>query len=307
MAHETVVEQNPGAGNAPGAVGDTTQVSSQNTGTRADTNRVATDQNTNTQNDQTVKEKTYSFKEDRSDWIPRTRLNDESGKRTKLEQELAVIKSQLDDRDKKLKAALGIEVPSADEQELQEVREALYKVNPKLKLLDQLDEQQLERILGAAESAESTTKAQWARHREEMLGSLTDIASDLLNVDKPSDAQVKRLHRAFREEAREQAALRAKAEQSQDPTYDFENDFVARYERGDEKLLKEFAKSFLDEWGIPARRAVTTSVIQRQNRPVPRGERQRSHLTQGPPKIDYNDDNAFKEAMKVARNGGGDV
>ena len=128
-----------------------------------------------------------------------------------------------------------------------------------------------------------------------------------MNVEKLSEPQVKRLHRAFKEEAREQATARAKAERAEDTTYDYNNDFVARYERGDKKLLQEFAKAFLDEWGIPARRSVSASVVGRQNRPVPRGERNRSMQTQGPPKINYNDEDAFKAAMVTARQGGGDV
>lgn len=254
-----------------------------------------------------AKEKVYSFKEDRSDWTPRSRLTEESGKRQKLEGQLAQIQSQLDDRDKKLRLALGMEIPSKDEQELQEAREALYKVNPKLRLLDNLDEEQIQRLLDAADTATSTSKAQWERHKHEMLLDLKDTAADLLNVDKLSEAQQKRIERAFKEEAREQSMVRARAERSEDPNYDYENDFVTRYERGDKTLLKEFAKAFLTEWGIPARRAATASEFGRQNRAVPNGGRTRTPLVQGPPKIDYNDDKAFAAAMATARRGGDEV
>ena len=290
-----------------GGAGDTnTQTQTRADGSRADTSRVADATSEQTQDDK-PKDKSFSFKEDRSDWIPRTRLNEESGKRTKLEQEVAELRKQSELNEKRVRLALGLEVPSKDEQETQEAREALYKLNPKLKLLDQLDENQLQRILDAADSATESTRAQWKRHSSDMLSDLEGEASELLGVDALSEAQTKRLHRAFREEAREQGSLRAKAERAEDAAYDYDNDFVARYERGDKTLLREFAKAFLDEWGIPARRAVTTSAVQRQTRPVPRGERSRSHLTQTPPKIDYNDDKAFRDAILATRQDGGSV
>ena len=310
MANENVTG-NPAdaaaaAAAAAGADDKNTQNQTRNDGNRADTSRVADDKGDNSTTD-TSKEKSYSFKEDRSDWIPRNRLNEESGKRTKLETQLAEATAKAELHEKRLRIALGVEIPNKEDQEAAEIREAMYKANPKLKLLEKLDEATIERILGAADSATTAVQAQWARHRDGMLGNLQEEAADLLGVEKLSEAQSKRLERAFREEAREQAQIRARAEEKQDSTYDFENDFVSRYERGDKKLLVEFAKSFIDEWGIPARRTATASAFERQNRPVPRGGRVRTSLTQGPPKIDYNDDDAFRTAMLAARTGGGEV
>ena len=275
-----------------------------NDGNRAETNREGQQQ---AQQQQKQAEKFFQFKEDRSDWVPRTRLNEESGKRTALETRAAEAERRAELNEQRLRIAMGLEVVKPEDKEANEVREALLKTYPKLALLEKLDEEQLERVLGAADSAEQATKAQWARHTAGMLDNLTEEATDLLGVDKLSDAQTKRLHRAFREEAREQAIARAAAAKNNDSTYDFQNDFVSRYERGDKKLLTEFAKAFVDEWGIPVRRAANASALSRQGRPTPRGGRERTPLTQGPPKIDYNDDNAFKAAMISGRNGGGEV
>lgn len=303
MANENVTG-NPGGNEQPGAGGNPPIESPKPSATGPTPAGQGNEPGGNPPNE--PKEKSYSFKEDRSDWIPRTRLNEESGKRTKLETELAQARAAVELNEKRLRIAMGLEVVPKEDQEAAEIREALYKANPKLKLLDRLDEDTIERILGAAESATTATQAQWARHRDGMLSNLEEEAADLLGVEKLSEPQTKRLQRAFREEAREQAQARAKAEQNQDATYDFDNDFVSRYERGDKKLLQEFAKSFIDEWGIPARRQANASAFDRNNRPVPRGGRVRTPLTQGPPKIDYNDDDAFTKAMIAARNGGGD-
>jgi hypothetical protein len=306
MPPETVTSGNPDNTNVSGAGGDNTPIVPQNNGNRADTSRVA-DVTGGNPPLETTKEKTFSFKEDRSDWIPRTRLNEESGKRTKLESDLAQARTQAEMNEKKLRIAMGLEVVKPEDQEAAEIREALFKAHPKLKLLERLDEDTIDRILGAADSATSATQAQWNRHRDGMLSTLKEDAAELLGVEKLSDAQAKRLDRAFREEAREQAQARARAAEAQDSTYDFANDFVMRYERGDKTLLQEFAKSYIEDWGIPARRQANTSAFDRQNRPVPRGGRSRTTLTTGVPKIDYNDDNAFKNAMIAARTGGGEV
>jgi len=293
-------EQIPGAENQPAPGADTGKpaVQPQNNGSRADTSRVEDGQR------QEPKDKGFTYKEDRTDWVPRPRLNEESAKRTKLEQSVTQLQQELELRDKRLRLAMGLEVPTKEDQELNEMREGLYRLNPKLKLLDRLDEESIERLLHAAESAESTSQATWARHREEQLASLDIEVADLLGVDKLTEAQAQRLRRDFRSHAREEAAKRERAERTQDPNYDFQKDFVSRYERGDKSLLKEFAKSFIDEWVTPARRQASASAVTRFGRPVPRGERTRMPLTQGPPKIDYNDENAFKNALLAGRRGG---
>lgn len=278
-----------------------------NDGNRADTNRAGQQQQQQPQDgDQRrgADGKVYTFKEDRGNWVPPHRLSEETGKRTKLETELAALRQQHELNEKKIRILAGVEPVNEDDAKAAEIREALFKTYPKLRLLEKLDESQLERILGAADSAESATKAQWDRHRTIMLADLEEEAADLLGVDKLTEAQVKRLHRAFREEGRDNAVRRAQAEQLQDSTYDYDNDFVSRYERGDRALLREFAKSFIEEWGIPARRQANASMVRQGGRPTPRGGRERTPLTQGPPKINYNDDKEFGAAMIAGRRGG---
>lgn len=306
MATEVVVEQKPDQQQQSGADDKNTQ-QTRNDGTRADTSRVADDKGVVDSKDQPPKEKTYSFKEDRSDWIPRTRLNEESGKRTTLEKEVTQLRTEIETERKRVRAALGIETPNKDEAELQETRELFFKTFPEFGHLKDLSKDDIAEILEAARDARGSSQATWTRHREEMRVELDDIAAEMLRTDKLTEQQSKRLWRAFREEAREQAVVRAKAERAEDSTYDYENDFVARYERGDKALLEEFAKAFYDEWVTPARRTATAAVVNRGTRPVPRGERTRPAITQGPPNIDYNDDNAFKKAMSAARSGGGEV
>jgi len=127
---------------------------------------------------------------------------------------------------------------------------------------------------------------------------LNDLESEVatgMNVDKLTPTQQRRLQSAYREEAF--AALQVR-KQGGDPS----NDFIARHERGDKTLIKEFSKAFLEDFYVPARRQATSSVVNRNSRPVPRGERTRQSMTQAPAKIDYNNKDAFKQALLDARN-----
>lgn len=299
--------QNPDPQQQQSGADDANAQSQQNSGSRADTSRVADDQGGGT-SDQGGggDKKKFTFAEDRSDWVPRTRLNEESGKRTTLETQFAELKKQHEVNEKRLRIAMGVETLDPEDARAAEARDALYRLNPKLRLLDQLDESTIERLLSAASTAESTVSATWARHRDEMFSTLESEVADLLNVDKLTEAQVARLHRDFKAYGLEQGHKRERAERAQDSTYDLENDFVARYERGDQKLLKEFAKAFIDEWVTPARRQNHASEIRRNIRPVPRSGRERQAVVHELPKINYNDEDAFKGALLNARRGGED-
>ena len=240
-------------------------------------------------------EKTFSFKEDRSDWIPRTRLNEQTTKFTAAEQRAIAAEAALAKEQGRVRALSGLETPSAEEADATAIREALYKAVPGIKLLETLTQEQLEDVLEAAQGAKATTQASWERHATTMLGGLEEEATAIMGVDKLTPTQSKRLQSAYREEAF--AALQARRAGG-DPS----NDFIARHERGDKTLLKEFAKAYLDDFYVPAKRQVTSGVVQRNSRPVPRGERTRTQLAQGEQKIDYNDKNAFKNALLAARN-----
>ena len=310
MAIVDGVEQKPDLQQQQSGAGDTTIQQPRNDGNRADTSRVVDAKSGVPQDgDQRkgVDGKVYTFKEDRGSWVPPHRLSEETGKRTKAETEAAQLRQDLDIERKRVRAALGVETLNKDDAELQETRELFFKTFPEFGHLKDLSKDDIAELLDAAREARGSANATWARHREEMRAELDDVAAELLRTDKLTEQQSKRLWRAFREEAREQAQARAKAERAEDSTYDFENDFVARYERGDKTLLEEFAKSFNEEWVTPARRTATAAVVTRGTRPVPRGERTRPAITQGPPNINYNDDDAFKKAMGAARSGGGEV
>lgn len=249
-------------------------------------------------------EKTYSFKEDRSDWVPRTRLNEVSGKLTKLETETLTLKQQLELAEKRTRALAGLDPADPKSKETEEVRAAILQLFPGLGHLGNLSQEELTEVLEAAREARSSSQATWQRHATGMLTDLYSEAARELDVEKLTETQQKQLKRAYREEAtsavQEREAAMRRGERQTLETLPTDNDFVARHERGDKTLLKEFAKAFIADWYEPARRSVTAR-LERQGRAVPKGDRVRSVVTQGAQQLDLNNNTDFKKALIAAR------
>lgn len=241
----------------------------------------------------------FSYKEDRSDWVPRHRLNDTT---TKFEGKIKELTDQIAAHQDRVQKAFGFEKPDEEAQRNDEIKSALLKVFPNLKALETMTPEKIDELITAADGARTTTQAQWERHATSMLTTLESEVAKTIGADTLTPTQQKNLRRAYREEARDCLNARNAAAQQGAP-YDASNDFLARHERGDQTLLKEFAKAYLDDWFEPARRRVTADVTRRQGRPVPRGERARTQIAGGAPKIDYNDPKSFKEALLAARAG----
>lgn len=249
-------------------------------------------------------EKTFSFKEDRTDWTPRHRLNEESTKRTAAEKERDDYKAKLEAAEKRTRIALGVEEVDAKTKDAEEIRNAIYALIPEIGALKGLTQDQLQEVLEAARVARTSASATWERHTSSVLDLLDTEASDSMKVEKLTPTQQTRLRRAYRDEVmgamqERQVALERGERQTLDTTGQ-DNDLVARHERGDKALIKGFVKAYLADWYEPARRSVSAQ-LERRNRPVPRGERTILPLTQGEKKVDLTDNNEFKKALIAAR------
>ena len=250
-------------------------------------------------------EKTFSFKEDRADWIPRTRLNEEGAKFKKSQDDNTQLKADLVKEQARVRAALGIDKADPKAAETEELRGALHEMFPQLKAFEGMTSEQIAEIFDAANTARSASKATWDRHASEMFDSLEGETVKALGVEKLSQTQVKRLHQAYREEAYAAVQARPRDEQGNplaDPTG---QDFLTRHERGDKKLIEEFVKTFLDDWFEPAKKSVTLSNARKFLRPTPQGGRTVQPLVQGEKKVDLTDDAAFKKALIEARGASG--
>ena len=249
-------------------------------------------------------EKTYSFKEDRTDWTPRHRLNEESTKRTAAERERDEYKAKLEAAEKRTRIALGVEEVDPKTKDAEEIRNAIYDLIPEIGALKGLTPEQLQEVLEAARVARTSASATWERHTTSVLDSIDHEAIESMKVDKLTPTQQTRLHRAYRDEImgamQERQAALQRGERNTLETTAQDNDLVARHERGDKTLVKEFVKAYLADWYEPARRSVSAQ-LERRNRPVPRGERSRLPLAQGEQKVDLDNKDEFKKALLAAR------
>jgi hypothetical protein len=174
--------------------------------------------------------------------------------------------------------------------------------------LDNLDEETLHEILDAAQVARQSSNASWERHTHGVLTQLDGEAAKVLGVPKLDEKVQTRIRRAFRDEGN--AAEQVRAQQVRQglretiETLQSDNDFIARFERGDAELVKEFVTDYLNGFIEPVRRSVTADVTRRGLRPVPRGERNRTPIVQGQKQEDLNTPEGFKNALLAARGKG---
>lgn len=250
-------------------------------------------------------EKTFSYKEDRTDWVPRHRLNEQSGKLTEVEKRALAAETALEQERKRVRALSGVEPRNPQEEEANEVRQAVLKLFPNLELLEGLSKEQLDEVRDAAKTARQASAATWERHTTSLLNDLYGEAADKLGVEKLSESQEKRLKNAYRDSAaeclEERRAAVKRGEREDVQTQRGDADFIARHESGDKTFLKDFVKAYLDDFYEPAKRSVNVANARRNMRPVPRGERSRSILTQGAEQLDLTNDEQFKKAMAQAR------
>jgi hypothetical protein len=251
--------------------------------------------------------KTFVFKEDRTDWVPRSRLNEESAKAKKvgeLERTIAELQSQLNGTRESVGKAFGFTTPSKEEAESAELQEALVKMFPGLQAIKDLTPEQMEDLLAGVNESRSTALQNSTRHAKAMIGKVEGEIASAMNVEKLTDTQRKRIARAYQDEAHAsfvaREAARTRGERRTTDTLPTDNDFLARHEAGDETLITEFVKGFLGDFFEIARRNAQASALNR-NRPLPRGERTRTSVTTKLPEVDVNDPDAFAKGMRELR------
>lgn len=253
------------------------------------------------QQQQTQQEKSFSYKEDRSQWIPPHRLSEVSGRLTQREREFQELQARLADNERKLRLAMGVEQQDPNEVEDEKARQVLRRLFP---ILEKLNDETLEQVLGAGQAAQqlkATNDNYWNRHSDQMLGDLQQNFAQALGTEKLTDSQAKRIKLAYTQEAEACHANRVKAIEQYKRTgyteYDFDNDFIARHEKGDKTLIQEFVKTFTEDFFEPARRKAVQTVGGRV--PVPNG-RGRSTVASTQTKPKLGTEKEFKSALNEA-------
>jgi hypothetical protein len=203
-------------------------------------------------------------------------LQRERTNRQNLEARIRELEGGISERDRRVAALAGIQVPSAEDAEVEQIRAQFARVFPGLA---KLTDDQIETILsnaGTAQTLQQTVAHHWENHGRSMLEGLESEVADTIGGTL-SDRQKRALATAYI------AAAEA------DP------EFLKRHNRGDKALLKEFAKDWLDDWYEPARRSVTAQNVN-HGRPVPRG-RERTVTTTPAKPINFKDPKSVEDAM----------
>lgn len=206
-------------------------------------------------------------------------LQKERKQRQALEQRLRDQETALENERRRVQALAGVTPQSDSDAEAAVVREQFAKLFPGLARLN--NEQLLERLEGLLSQAdvhEDTTKRYWADRARQMTSGVIERVSKELGGEL-SERQISRIRSAY--------AAAAEA----DP------EFLARHEAGDQKLIEEFAKEWIEDWFEPARRKVVTNEVGRL-RPVPGGRDRSINAAAGAgKKLDFKNEKDVEDAM----------
>lgn len=209
-------------------------------------------------------------------------LQKERKSRQEFERKVAEIQAQADERQRQIEALTGVRRPSKEEADLDQVRERMIQLFPGLaRLTDEQMAEKIDQILSQGEQLSQANQSYWTRHGSQMLDSVhKQIAEELGDL---TDRQKKRINAAY------------VAEAEADPT------FLARHDKGDPTLIREFVKNYLEDFVEPVKRKVTASEAGRF-RPLPNG-RDRSMPMNGDKPIDVKDDKAVMDMIVASRKG----
>lgn len=207
--------------------------------------------------------------------VPRSRLDEVSGKAQRREAELSGL---LDQERKRVLALSGVTPQSKEEQEFEQARAVLERIYPGLKKLSDADfVKKLEASTGAVEQLQANTDQHWTNQGVRAFRELEDFAKKELNGELTPRGQ-RALRAAFIDyiQSDEQAA--------------------AAYVENDPDVIKgfweEYRKSFID----PVRRASGAAQINRGDRlRLPRGGGSAPNAP-APKKVDFKDEDAVMNA-----------
>ena len=194
-----------------------------------------------------------------------------------VDQERQKYQAELELERKRVQALSGVNPRNPAETEDAEIKAAFAAKFPHLAELTAEDIQTLRNLKGQQQQLQETTQNYWRNHGNQMVGRAETEVSELLGISELSDRQRKSLKREYISFLEDNEG------------------FLDRHEAGDEKLITEFAKQFVDDWREPVRRSITSNEIQR-SRPVPSG-RGRSVNVGGKKKIDFSNAKEVEDAM----------
>lgn len=266
--------QDPNAGAGAGAAGAAGAGSGTGTGTNPDNKGTGAGAGTGGA-------QKYEYTEDRSTWVDPSKLRhrfEEVGSAAEKRAREA-LQGEIDARDAKIRALAGVAPVDPSEKEKAEIRNQFQQIYP---WAAKLTDEKIDKILALADKSdqlEQTTNHYWEQKGTETINALakkieTELGGEL------SDDQYDDLAHAYVRYVKAGGPAR-----------------VQQHERDSSKLVEEFSKQYIDRWFAPARRKVTAQAVDRTGRRIP-NSRGGQVVTTQKAKIDFNDEDAFKNALR---------
>jgi hypothetical protein len=199
--------------------------------------------------------------------------------RQKFEADYRLSQAAVEQERRRVQALAGVNPRSEQDQADEAVRERFKQLYPKL---GNLSDDKIDRLLQLADNADSleaATTHHWQVHGRKMLDAAVDGMAKALGGDL-TDRQKVRLERAYFNEAQAN------------------EQFYARHQQGDPKLIEEFVKEFVEDFVEPGRKKALADEQTRMRR-VP-SSRDRSVVGAGGKKLDLSNDKDFAEAAAAS-------
>lgn len=207
-------------------------------------------------------------------------LRTERAERQRLEKELKEFRESIDGRNRKMGEALGIVQPE-DTEGIAAIRAQFAKVYPELHALVEagIDPAALKELIANGSQIKQTADHYWVEKGQQVVDTIAAEISKEIGGELNDDQYDEIAHAYVRYVAKGGDAMRQ------------------RHEREPLKVAKEFAAKYAERWFAPARRKVSQAAGQRFGRAIPQGTRG-APVVQQKAKIDFNDEDAFKNALK---------
>lgn len=203
----------------------------------------------------------YTYKEDRSNWIPKHRfdqVNQEATRARQLDQELA-------NERKRVQALAGVLPVDPSDAQTAKVREAFFQMFPQIKHLASMTDEQIQQLLQAPQhfaKANETEQKHWERHGNQQVAAIADRVAEAMGAETLTPRQTEKLRTTFAAWIRHQAQSELQTSGGQgSPT-------LEKYENGDSSVVDAFVKEYVEDFVTPARRQQAAQSVNR-NRPVP--------------------------------------
>lgn len=201
----------------------------------------------------------FTYKEDRSQWIPKHRFDEVNRSASRVTQ----LEAENKQHQARIAALAGVTQPDPNEQSTAKVKEAFEKMYPGLARFANMTPEQIEQLTQAPQHFQRQTEQeqrQWKRHGDQQVATIASAVATAMGADKLTDRQTDKLRSTFSSWLKNTAAeeMRTAGDSAT----------LRKYEEGDPSITELFVKEYTEDFIAPARRQVTAQQTNR-SRPVP--------------------------------------